>query len=88
MKQIVIAMKGKYFNLPDIFWQQTRTFRETRLRDKELWDPGYTAKTDTILKKKLRRLLKSFCNYDLKWYMSIIIILSSTDLSARATLQT
>ena len=50
MKQIVIAMKGKHFDLPQIFWQQTRTFSETRLRDKQLWDPGYTAKTDTILK--------------------------------------
>ena len=58
MKQIVIAMKGKHFNLPHIFWHLTRTFTETRLRDKELWDPGYTAKTDTILKKKLRRLPK------------------------------
>ena len=50
MKQIVIAMKGKHFDLPHIFGQQTRTFGEKRLRDKELWDPGYTAKTDTILK--------------------------------------
>ena len=58
MKQIVIAIKGKHFDLPHIFWQQTRTFNETRLRDKELWDPGYTTKTDTILKKKLRRHLK------------------------------
>ena len=24
-----------------------------RLRDKKLWDPGYTAKTDTIPKKTL-----------------------------------
>ena len=52
MKQIVIAMKGKHFNLPHIFWQQTRTFSETRLRDKEFRDPGYTPKTDTILNKR------------------------------------
>ena len=58
MKQIVIATKGKHFDLPHSLWQQTRTFSETRLRDKELWDPGYTEKTDTILKKKLRRRLK------------------------------
>ena len=59
MKQILTAVKGKHFDLPYIFWQQPRrTFSETRLRDKELWDPGYTAKTDTILKKKLRRHLK------------------------------
>ena len=58
MKQIVIAMKGKHFNLAHISWQQTRTFSETRLCYKELWDPGYTAKTDTILTKKLRRHLK------------------------------
>ena len=48
MKQIVIAIKkGKHFDLPHIFWRQTRTFTpfsETRLRDKELWDQGYTAK--------------------------------------------
>ena len=36
MKQIVIAMKGKHFDLPHIFGQQTRTFGEKRLRDKEL----------------------------------------------------
>ena len=58
MKQIVIAMKGKHFDLPHIFWQQTRTYSETKLRDKELWDPGYTAKTDAILKKKLMQHLK------------------------------
>ena len=58
MKQIIKAMKGKHFDLPHISWQRPRTFSETRLRDKELWDPGYTAKTDTILKKKLRRHLK------------------------------
>ena len=58
MKQIVIAMKGKHFDLPHIFWQQPRTLCETKLRDKELWDPDYTAKTDTILKKKLKRHLK------------------------------
>ena len=33
------------------------SFSETRLRDNELWDPGYTAKKDTILKKKLTRHL-------------------------------
>ena len=50
MKQIVITIKWKHFDLPQIFWQQTRTFSETRLHEKQLWDPGYTAKTDTILK--------------------------------------
>ena len=58
MKQIFKAMKGKHFDLPHIFWQRPRTFSETRLCDKELWHPDYTAKTDAILKKKLRRRLK------------------------------
>ena len=58
MKQIVITMKEKHFDLPHSFWQKTRTFSETRLRDKEHRDPGHTVKTDTILKKQLRRHLK------------------------------
>ena len=50
--------KGKHFDLPYIIWQQTRivtALSETRLRDKELWDPGYIAEKDTIPKKKLTR---------------------------------
>ena len=64
MNQIVIAIKkGKQFDLPHIIWQHDNrpesftAFSETRLRDKELWDPGYTAQTDTIPKKKLTRHL-------------------------------
>ena len=57
MNQIVIAIKREniltyltsFDNRPDSF----TAFSETRLRDKELWDPGYTAQTDTIKKKKL-----------------------------------
>ena len=49
MKQIFIAIKkGKHFHLTHIFANRPETFSETRLRDKELWDPGYSAKTDTI----------------------------------------
>ena len=52
--------KGKRFYLPRIIWQRPESFTafsETRLRDKELSDPGYTAKTDTIPKKTLTRRL-------------------------------
>ena len=61
------SLKCSYFSWNKSFklWEENilnyltfRTFSETRLRDKELWDQGYTAKTDTILKKKLRRHLK------------------------------
>ena len=46
MKQIVIAMKGKHFDLrTSHFFDKPQNVSETRLRDKELWDPGYTAKT-------------------------------------------
>ena len=61
MNQIVIAIKKEniltyltlFDNRPEFF----TVFSETRLRDKELWDPGYTAKTDTIPKKTLTRRL-------------------------------
>ena len=56
MKQSVITLKkGNILtyltflnNRPESF----TPFSETRLGDKELWDPGYTAKTYTILKKE------------------------------------
>ena len=61
MNQIVIAIKKEniltYLTLFDNRPESFTAFSETRLRDKELWDPGYTAKTNTILKKKLRRHL-------------------------------
>ena len=64
MNQIVIAIKKEniltyltlFDNRPESFTVFT-AFSETRLRDKELWDPGYTAQTDTIPKKKLTRHL-------------------------------
>ena len=57
MTQIVIAIKKEniltyltlFHNSPESF----TAFSETRLRDKELWGPVYTAETDTIPKKKL-----------------------------------
>ena len=60
MNQIVIAIKKKeniltYLTLFDNRPESFTAFSETRLRDKELWDPGYTAQTDTIPKKKLTR---------------------------------
>ena len=62
MNQIVIAIKEENFltsltsfdNRPESF----RPFSETRLRDKKLWDPGYTAKIDTISKKETRETFK------------------------------
>ena len=57
MNQIVTAIKEEniltYLTLFDNKPESFTPFSETRLRDKELWDPGYTAKTDTILKKTL-----------------------------------
>ena len=61
MNQIVIAMKKEniltyltlFYNSPESF----TAFSETRLRDKELWDPGYNEETDTIPKKTLTRHL-------------------------------
>ena len=54
MNQIVIAVKKEnfltYLTLFDNRPESFTAFSETRLRDKELWDPGYTAKTDTIPK--------------------------------------
>ena len=61
MKQIVIAIKKEndltYLTLFDNRTESFIAFSEMRLRDKEIWDPGYTAKTDTILKKTLTRCL-------------------------------
>ena len=61
MKQIVIAIKKgsilTYLTFFDNRPESFTPFRETRLRDKELWDPGYTTKKDTILKKKITRHL-------------------------------
>ena len=62
MKQIVIAIKKgnilTYLTLFDNRPESFAAFIETRLHDKELWDPGYTVKTDTILKKRLIRHLE------------------------------
>ena len=61
MNQIVIDIKKEnvltYLTLFDNRPESCTVFSETRLRDKELGDPGYTAKTDTIPKKKLTRHL-------------------------------
>ena len=61
MNQIVIAIKKEniltYLTLFDNRPESFTAFSQTRLRDKELWDPGYTAQTDTIAKKKLTRHL-------------------------------
>ena len=61
MNQIVIAIKKEniltYLTLFDNRPESFTVFSETRLRDKELWDLGYTAKKDTIPKKKLTRHL-------------------------------
>ena len=47
MNQIVIAIKKEniltYLKLFDNRPESFTAFSETRLRDKELWDPGYTA---------------------------------------------
>ena len=52
-KENILTYLTFFGNGPESF----TPFNETRLRDKELWDPGYTAKKDTILKKKLARHL-------------------------------
>ena len=61
MNQIVIAIKKEniltYLTLFDNRPESFTAFSETRLRDKELWDPGYTAGTDAIPKKNLTRHL-------------------------------
>ena len=61
MNQIVIAIKKEnvltYLTLFDNRPKSFTVFSETILRDKELWDAGYTAKTDTIPKKTLARRL-------------------------------
>ena len=64
MNQIVIVIKKEniltYLTLFDDKPESFTPFSETRLRDKELWDPGYTAETHTIPKKKLTRHLISY----------------------------
>ena len=61
MNQTVIAIKEEniltYLILFDNRPESFSPCSETRLRDKEFCDPGYTAKTDTILKKTLTRRL-------------------------------
>ena len=61
MNQIVIAIKKEniltYLTLFDNRPESFTAFSETRLRDKKLWDPGYTVETDIIPKKKLTRHL-------------------------------
>ena len=61
MNQINKAIKEEnvvtYLTLFDNRPESFTAFNEIRLRDKELWDPGYTAKTDTIPKKTLTRCL-------------------------------
>ena len=56
MKQIVIILKkGNILTCLTFFDNRPESFTplsETRLRDKQLWEPGYTAKTYTILKKE------------------------------------
>ena len=48
MKQIVITLKKgsilTYLTLFDNRHESLTPFKEKRMRDKELWDPGYTAK--------------------------------------------
>ena len=64
MNQIVIAIKKEniltYLTLFDDKPESFTPFSETRLRDKELWDPGYTEETHTIPKKKVTRHLISY----------------------------
>ena len=59
MNQIVIAIKKEniltYLTLFDNRPESFTAFSETRLRDKELWDPGYTAETDTMLLTKFAK---------------------------------
>ena len=61
MNQVVIAIKKEniltYLTLFDNRPESFSAFSEMRLRDKELWDPGFTAKTDTIPQNKLTRHL-------------------------------
>ena len=62
MNQIVIAIKKEniltYLTLFDNRTESFTAFNEMRLRDKELWAPGYTVKTDTIPKKTHFRTIK------------------------------
>ena len=68
MKQIVIAIKKKRNILTELTLFDNRpesftTFSETRLRDKELWDAGYTVKTGTYhSEKETHSALREKCN--------------------------
>ena len=42
----------------------TKRLKEKRLRDKELWDPGYTAKKFKSYRSKKRNSRGTFCNYN------------------------
>ena len=58
VRQIVIAIKKeKTLTYLTFFDNRLKAFSETRLSDKELWDPGFSVKTNTILKKKVTRHL-------------------------------
>ena len=65
MKQIVITLKKgnvlTYLTLFDNRPESFTPFSETRLRDKELWNQGYTAKKIYPCKKRNSR--GTFCNY-------------------------
>ena len=64
MKQIVIAIKkGNILTYLPFFDNRPESFTpfsETRLRDKELWDPGHTAKKIPFWKRNSHG---TFCNY-------------------------
>ena len=80
MKQIVITLKKvnilTYLTLFDNRPESFTPLSETRLRDKKLRDPGYTAKKYTILKKRNSR--GTFCNYKrktCKWSKSLVSLI-------------
>lgn len=58
VRQIVMAIKKEktltYLTFID---NRPEAFSETRLSDKDLWDAGFSVKTDTILKKNVTRHL-------------------------------
>ena len=58
VRQIVIAIKKeKTLTYLTFFDNRLKAFSETGLSDIELWDPGFSVKTDTILKKQVTRHL-------------------------------
>ena len=61
MNQIVMAIKKEnvstYLTVFGSRTESSTACNEMRLRDEELWDPVYTAKTYTIPKKTLKRCL-------------------------------